>query len=95
MPPHTVSMDSNLLMNPYRDAALWQRSAIIPGHVLLHQRLVRVDRAAALRFGAQCAAPLACAGETRKVSGTKMFFPAVRKHVLGNSGWGIAQGCCS
>jgi hypothetical protein len=60
MPPHIVSMDSNSLMNPYRDAGLWQRSAIIPGHVLLHPRLVRVDRAAALRFGAQCAAPLAC-----------------------------------
>jgi hypothetical protein len=29
MPPHIVSMDSNSLMNPYRDAGLWQRSAII------------------------------------------------------------------
>ena len=65
MPPHIVSMDSNSLMNPYRDADLWQRSAIIPGHVL-HPPLVRVNRAAALRFGTQRAAPLPWPGKREK-----------------------------
>ena len=32
MPPHIVSMDSNLLMNSYRDPGMWQRSGIIPRH---------------------------------------------------------------
>jgi hypothetical protein len=54
-------MDSNPLMNPYRDAGLWQRSAIIPGHAASMAQ--RVHRAAALRFGTQRVAPLPLPGK--------------------------------